>query len=115
MTDSDLTKAADLSEIREAPASRALPGSLQPDNCATLTLIDVGTATPYALCRLQDNQLRIHHPSCPLAFELSDQTINGDLGARSLIIVDQEERSQLTCNPETGTWMLQPIAATQLQ
>jgi len=115
MTDSDLTKAADLSEIREAPASRALPGSLQPDNCATLTLIDVGTATPYALCRLQDNQLRIHHPSCPLAFELSDQTINGDLGARSLIIVDQEERSQLTCNPETGTWMLQPLGATPLQ
>ena len=103
-----------MSAARSPLASRALPGSLQPDDCATLTLIDVGAMAPYALCRLGDDQLRIHHPSCPQAFELSEQTVTGDRDARSLIIVDNNERSQLTCNPETGLWMLAPLPATQL-
>jgi len=115
MTDSDNAMAADLSAIRAAPASPALPDSVQPDDCANLTLIDVGTTTPYALCRLQDDQLRIRHPSCAQALELSDQTVTADRDTRSLIITDHEQRSQLICNPETGTWLLEPLPAARLQ
>lgn len=109
LADRDLTKSADLA------APNGMAGSLQPENCATLTLIDVGAMEPYALCRLGNDQLRIHHPDCPQAFELSDQTVTGDRDARLLIIVDHEERGQLTCNPETGLWMLEPLPAAQLQ
>lgn len=104
----DAAMAADLMELPR------MPDSLKPGDCETLTLIDVATTTPYGLCR-QHDQLRVYHPSCAQGFELSEQTVTGDRDARSLIIVDNDERSHLTCNPQTGRWLLVPLPATQLE
>ncbi len=104
----DTTDAA--REIGSIAFSAEQRSNLSSESCTTLTLIDVGESKPYAVCYQQDQSNLVSHPDCSLPYSEATAVAATEAQTGGLIVVVDGQRTRLSCDPETDSWVATGIA-----